>query len=132
MAVVDTKHVNNESKIGTLLGHGSHFRGEMLSEGNVRIDGKFNGKIKSKGNLYVGKSGDIEADIEIGSVVIGGKVKGDVLVKTKAELIAPAKLFGDINTPRISIAEGVIFEGRCTMNTRKNLKESIPQLPSST
>ena len=131
MAVIQDRNNKSvtEAKIGTVLGPGSQFHGEMISEGNIRIDGKFKGKIKSKGSLYIGKTGDIQADIDIGTIVIGGKVQGNVMVKTKAELISPAKLFGNINTPRISIAEGVIFEGTCTMNTRQKTKESIPQLP---
>ncbi|MBI5207581.1 MAG: polymer-forming cytoskeletal protein [Candidatus Firestonebacteria bacterium] len=134
MAVVQDREtrLDNSAKIGTLLGPGAKFHGEMVSDGNIRIDGQFKGKIKSKGTLYIGKSGDIHADIDIGSVIIGGKVKGNILAKTKLELISPAKLQGNINTPRISIEEGVIFEGMCTMNTRKNMKESIPQLTHNT
>ncbi|MBI5416548.1 polymer-forming cytoskeletal protein [Candidatus Poribacteria bacterium] len=130
MAVMQDKESkqNNDHKIGTLLGPGSKFHGEIASEGNIRIDGNFKGKLKSQGNLYIGRSGEIQADIDIGNIVISGKINGNILVKTKAELISPAKFIGNINTPRISIAEGVIFEGTCKMNTRKNLKEAIPQL----
>ncbi|MBI4652028.1 polymer-forming cytoskeletal protein [Candidatus Desantisbacteria bacterium] len=126
------KSHETEVKIGTLLGTGTRFHGEMVGEGNIRIDGRFKGKITSKGSLYIGKTGEIEADIEIGSVVIGGKVKGSVAAKSKAELISPAKFLGNISTPRISIVDGVIFEGSCVMNTRKNPREPIAQLPNNT
>jgi cytoskeletal protein CcmA (bactofilin family) len=98
-----------------ILDRGSAFEGKLTFEGTVRIDGKFKGEIHSDANLVIGESGEVEADITVGSVSISGEVKGNVTARTKVEIHPPAIVHGNISTPSLLIEEGSVFEGGCVM-----------------
>jgi cytoskeletal protein CcmA (bactofilin family) len=102
-------------RIATTLGKETSFSGIMNFKTSLKIDGKFQGKIISPGFLYVEDGAVINADIDVGSVIIGGYVKGSVTAKENLELLATGQLFGDIKTAKLKIADGVVFEGKCEM-----------------
>jgi cytoskeletal protein CcmA (bactofilin family) len=102
-------------RIATTLGKETNFSGVMKFESSLKIDGKFQGKIISSGFLYVEDGAIINADIDVGSVIIGGYVKGNVTAKENLELLPTGQLFGDIRTAKLKIADGVVFEGKCEM-----------------
>jgi cytoskeletal protein CcmA (bactofilin family) len=105
----------NVNDVHTILGPESSFEGKLVFEGTVRIDGNFKGQIKTDNVLVIGQGARVEANIEVGSVVINGEVIGDVSAKQLVEIHAPGKLRGNISTPQLMIAKGVIFEGSCKM-----------------
>lgn len=82
---------------------------------NLRINGSFEGKLDTKGNLTIGENAKVRASIHGDKIVIAGKVKGDVTATQSLSLIAPASLEGNITTPRLSVAEGAILEGQVAM-----------------
>jgi len=102
--------------VNSLIGEGSEFRGEFKVKDLIRIDGFFQGNIITEGKVLVGKSGNVETDIRAGIVVIGGKVRGSIHAQTRVILLSTAHLIGDIVTKSLVVEEGVIFEGRCTIN----------------
>ncbi|MFC1735394.1 polymer-forming cytoskeletal protein [Candidatus Hydrogenedentota bacterium] len=102
-------------RLETIIGAETKFSGEIDSKGAVRIDGVFEGKIKTTGTISVGKTGVVKADIEGNQVLISGEVHGNIIAKDKIELLSDGSLFGDIKTGKLSIAEGVVFEGNCVM-----------------
>ncbi len=102
-------------RIATTLGKETNFSGIMKFKTSLKIDGKFQGKIISSGFLYVEDGAVINADIDVGSVIIGGYVKGNVTAKENLELLPTGQLFGDIKTAKLKIADGVVFEGKCEM-----------------
>lgn len=91
------------------------FSGELVFEHSLKINGRFQGTIKSDGFLYVGKTAVLEADIEAGVVIIEGEIKGNVIALDKVEMMSTAKLFGDLKTAKLQISDGVVFEGNCEM-----------------
>lgn len=96
-----------------LLGADAEFEGKLVFEGRVRIDGKFRGDIVSEGTLVIGDRAEVEATIRVGSlIVLGGTVRGDVRAQHMVELHAPAKVFGNITAPELTVDRGVIFEGQ--------------------
>ena len=96
-----------------LLGDGAEFAGKLLFEGRVRIDGKFKGEIASDDVLIVGSQAEVEAKIEVGSlIVLGGTVRGEIRAAKSVELHAPAKVYGNITTPQLMIDRGVLFQGQ--------------------
>lgn len=101
--------------VRAILGKGSEFEGKLRFEGTVRIDGKFRGEVHSEGTIIVGESAAIEGDLEVNSAIVSGEIRGNINAKTRVEMQAPAKLFGNIQTPVLVIQEGVIFEGHCQM-----------------
>ena len=82
---------------------------------NLHINGKFEGILNTKGNLMIGEHAMVNADITGESIIIAGKVRGNINAAKELKLIAPACVVGDINTPLLSIAEGAIFEGNSKM-----------------
>ncbi len=98
---------------------GSRVSGQLSFQGPARIDGIVDGEIQCQGALTIGESAEVKAKITAQLVVIHGKVEGNVSAKEKIELIAPARLIGNIDTPRLIINEGVVFDGDCSMGVAK-------------
>ncbi|MCX7919725.1 MAG: polymer-forming cytoskeletal protein [bacterium] len=99
----------------TIIAQGSSFKGTLKSESSVQIDGDFEGDIVVKDTVTIGAQAAIKANITAGEVKISGKVVGNVIAKDRLEIQSQGKMFGDIKTPRLIIAEGVVFEGHCSM-----------------
>jgi excisionase family DNA binding protein len=82
---------------------------------NLRINGKFEGNLETRGNLTVGQSAVVFADIVGDNVIVGGKVKGRITAKERLTLLPTAMVEGDINPAKLNIAEGAFLEGNCSM-----------------
>jgi cytoskeletal protein CcmA (bactofilin family) len=92
-------------------------------QGTLRIEGEFEGSIRSPENLIVGKTGVVKAEIVAKNATIGGRVLGNVTAENKIELQSGSHLEGDIRTRRLVIDEGVFFEGNCSMGNRGAVPE---------
>ncbi len=99
------------------LGQGSRVEGKLTFEGSVRVDGQVEGEIHAQDTVIIGESADVSAQVHAGTVVLQGRVKGDITATKRVELRAPAKLIGNIATPCLVVHEGVVFEGHCSMST---------------
>jgi len=97
------------------LGKGSRVSGKLNFDGTVRVDGHVEGEIAAQDTLIVGERAVVTAQISGNTVVIRGKVTGDINARKRVEIRAPGKLFGNIVTPSLVIHDGVIFEGHCSM-----------------
>lgn len=82
---------------------------------NLRINGKFEGTLETKGNLTIGETANIEAHIVGENIIIAGRVRGDILAKQRLVLLPTAIMHGNIKTPRLNIVEGAILQGKCQM-----------------
>lgn len=82
---------------------------------NLRINGSFEGKLDTRGNLTIGENAKVRASIHGDRIVIAGKVKGDVTATQSLSLIAPGVVEGNITTPRLNVTEGAILEGQVAM-----------------
>jgi cytoskeletal protein CcmA (bactofilin family) len=102
-------------EINTLLGKGTTFEGKLTFEGTVRIDGKLKGEVFSDDVLIIGEGAYVEAEIDIGEVIIQGTVVGNIRAKRAIELHAPGRMKGDLHTPSLQVDKGVVFEGRSFM-----------------
>src|SRR5262249_35773716 len=94
---------------------GSEFEGKLTFEGTVRIDGKLRGEIVSSDILVVGENASVNAEIEIGMLIVEGEVNGNIKARRGVELHAPARVFGNIETPSLYVEKGVLFEGTSKM-----------------
>jgi len=99
----------------TILGSESAFDGKLVFQGSVRIEGKFVGEITTDDVLLVTETAEVTASLNVGTLVLNGTLRGNVRAKRIVELHAPAKLYGDIETPQLVIHSGVMFEGHCKM-----------------
>ena len=102
-------------EITTLLGRGATFEGKLTFEGTVRIDGRFKGEVFSEDTLVIGEGAIVEAQIDIGEVIVQGTVVGNIVAKRSIEIHAPGRVKGDLHTPSLQVDKGVIFEGRSFM-----------------
>src|SRR5580700_8875424 len=119
-------------EITTLLGRGATFEGKLTFEGTVRIDGRFKGEVFSDDVLVIGEGAHVEAEIDIGEVIVQGTVVGNIKAKRSIEIHAPGRVKGDLHTPSLQVDKGVIFEGRSFMEAALNNKAAsgTPTPPS--
>ena len=82
---------------------------------NLKITGRFSGKLDTKGTLTIGQTASVDAHIQGENIIVAGKVKGNVTARKMLVLMPTAVLTGDISTPKLNIVEGAIFQGRCQM-----------------
>lgn len=101
--------------IATLLSGDTEFDGELSFSRSLQINGKFKGEITSGGYLVIGESAEIKANIKAKTVIIKGTVYGNIEAENRLELHVNGKLYGNIRTAQLKIADGVVFEGRCEM-----------------
>jgi cytoskeletal protein CcmA (bactofilin family) len=105
------------TEITALLGRGTQFDGKLHFQGRVRIDGTFKGEIKSDDTLIIGDGAEVNAEIDVSTVIVrGGSVHGNIRAKTSLEIHAPAKVLGNIHSPSLFIDRGVEFQGSCRMD----------------
>ncbi|MCE9574622.1 MAG: polymer-forming cytoskeletal protein [Deltaproteobacteria bacterium] len=118
-------------EINTLLGKGTTFEGKLTFEGTVRIDGKLKGEVFSDDVLIIGDGAYVEAEIDIGEVIIQGTVVGNIRARRSIEIHAPGKVKGDLHTPSLQVDKGVVFEGRSFMEAALGQKPTPPPAPGA-
>ncbi|GHT66084.1 cell division protein [Spirochaetia bacterium] len=101
-----------------MLGQTTSFNGFLRFKETLRIQGKFNGTIEATGVLIVDRGAVVEADrIQVSSLIVYGAVVGDVHAVDKVDMLSGAEVRGDIIAARLRIADGVLFEGQCSMTS---------------
>ena len=99
----------------SLLSKKVNIVGEIEGNEDLHVEGRFKGSIKITGNIFVGQTGVVEADIEADNIVIQGQIHGNVLARKQLEIQSLGELIGDCSAQSIDIKEGAIFEGRSKM-----------------
>jgi cytoskeletal protein CcmA (bactofilin family) len=99
----------------SLLSKNVKIEGEIQGPENLHIEGYIQGSIKLSGDIFVGNTGIVEADVEAQNIVIQGEVNGNVLARQQLEIHPSGKLIGDCTAVSIDIKEGAVFEGRSNM-----------------
>lgn len=102
-------------RITTRLGRRTSFNGRMKFTEPVKISGRFEGEIIAEGFLYIEEGAYVRADVTAGSVIIAGEVHGNVQAAQKVEMLPSGKIYGNVRTAKLRIADGVVFEGKCEM-----------------
>lgn len=108
--------VNNRignKKIDTLIGKESSLTGNIESTGTIRIDGKFEGEIITKGDLVIGETGQVHGKIKAENITIAGTVQGEVEAAGKLELVPTGTLQGEAKMTLLVVEEGAVFQGNC-------------------
>lgn len=82
---------------------------------NLRINGKFEGNLETRGNLTIGQTASVSANIIGDNIIVGGKIKGRITAKERLTLLPGAVVEGDIYPTRLNVAEGAVLEGKCFM-----------------
>lgn len=115
--------------MNSTIGEGSSFEGKFYISGSLKIDGKFEGEIKTDEELVVGERGKVKTDIYAKSVVVAGTVIGNINAEYEVRLLETARVLGDITAPAISIQRGVVTHGLVTItgNSKKDPKKFIEE-----
>ena len=82
---------------------------------NLRINGKFEGNLEVKGSLTIGSTAVVKADIIGENITVGGRVKGKIVAKVALTLLPTAIVEGEIFPAKLNVAEGAVFDGKCSM-----------------
>ncbi len=105
-------------KVSGFIDKDTEIAGDIRFKDSFRIDGKFKGKILSGTSLIIGETGDVEADIEAGSISINGRVKGSLNAKDRIEIFSQGRVIGKMVAPKLIIEEGAFFQGSCQMEVK--------------
>jgi cytoskeletal protein CcmA (bactofilin family) len=100
----------------TIVGAGARLEGNVVSAGNLRIDGQVKGQINAEGDVALSPQSQVEADIRAQNVSVAGRFKGSIHVKGKAHLARGGRIDGDINSKTLVVEEGGIFHGQSIMD----------------
>lgn len=135
-AVSDSESMARDIKEGRLsgfVGHGTVLSGETNFQAMLRVDGHLVGSVSSdSGTLLVGSNGQVDANVAVSAAVVNGVVNGDIIATERVQLGRTARVVGNIQTPRIVIEDGAIFEGSCVMmKAREAVEERAAQLESA-
>ena len=107
--------VGSGAVVNSLIGEGTRFRGDFDLEGLLRIDGDFEGSVRTKGRVLVGRGGRAACTINAGTVVIGGAFRGEIFAAEKVIILSTGLVIGKITTPRLVVEDGVLFSGTCSV-----------------
>jgi cytoskeletal protein CcmA (bactofilin family) len=110
----------------TVLGAGTVFDGLLTFRGRARVDGQLSGEIVGHGLLVIGAEARAQARVVVDELVVAGEIEGDVCARKRVELLATGCIRGDVETPRLSIAEGGRLLGRCTTGASARKLEQTP------
>jgi len=110
----------SKGELAAFFGVGGECLGTITNHGNVRVDGRFEGEIYTKGSLLVGAEGDVRANIRAGRVVSEGKIYGHIVVKEQVRLLGKARVEGDLNTPQLFMAEEATLHTPWTLWIKKS------------
>ncbi len=117
MAVQDASNSSN------IIGKGTIVEGNIETYGNIRIEGKVNGSVKSKSKIALGQSSYVDGNIVAQNAELSGEVKGVVEVSDQLILRPTAVIDGDIVTNKLIVESGATFNGGCKMGVaQKEIK----------
>ena len=106
---------DNSADSISLLSKNVRIEGEIEGPENLHVEGYLKGSVTLSGDIFIGNTGIVEADVEAKNIVIQGKVTGNVKANHQLEIHPTGKLIGDCTAASIDIKEGAVFEGRSNM-----------------
>ena len=121
---IGKKSFNNQL-ITTVIGEESEIKGSIHTQRSIRIEGKFEGEINSQGEVVIGQTSKVKANIIGKSVVVSGEVIGNIEAISGLEIKKTGRVYGNISGDRLVIEEGAIYKGKVNMDviSSKNLYE---------
>ena len=123
--------VGKGGDFSTVIGADAKFKGELSFESGVRVDGRLEGKIHTKGRLHVSKDGKLQADVDAGNVVVEGTVEGNMTAADRIDVRETARVNGDLVAARLSVAEGAVLSGQIRIGSGDKPPVSQPARPAA-
>lgn len=110
---ISEEELNNSS---SLIIKGTTITGNLVSQGNIRIEGNFIGNLKSKSKIVLGQSSFVDGEILTQKAEIDGEVRGKIKISELLSLKPSAVINGDIITKNINVESGAVINGKCKMS----------------
>ncbi|NLM37740.1 MAG: polymer-forming cytoskeletal protein [Firmicutes bacterium] len=110
--------MDGKNQIQTIIGKATSFRGTIGSTENIQIDGKHQGELVTKGNLYVSETGEVEGKAQADNLLLAGVFHGEAKVNGKLEIITTGKFQGEAEMSIFVVEEGARFQGDCRQNKK--------------
>lgn len=107
-----------------IISEGTKIKGDIVANGDIRIDGDLVGNISAQGRLVVGPKGKIEGKIDCNNIEVSGYIKGKVFAKELLTMKSTSKIEGDISAVKLSVEPGSEFTGTCTMGNATPINET--------
>ena len=111
--------MNETNPAKNVLTSDVEIKGNLKFSGELTFDGKLEGEIQTDGTLNLGENAVVTGNLNVQSVVVRGKVNGNINAKEKIEIKSKSELFGDIRATKLVVEEGVTFVGRTEVNPNK-------------
>lgn len=124
--------MKEKDAIKAFLGEDTEFIGSLNFEGTVRIDGKFEGEIKTDDNLIIGEHAQVKAEIISGTLMVQGKIDGNIMASKKLHVTSTGQVIGNVSSPAIHIEDGAVVEGTVSMSATPKAKVVHPKGGAST
>ena len=112
----------SSAKLETVIGADSTIKGELAIKGTLRIDGVVEGDIQADW-VIVGETGRVRGNVQARTLVVGGKVEGNLEASEIIEMKDKAQVFGEICTGKLAMSEGALFDGQSSMKKKKETSE---------
>jgi cytoskeletal protein CcmA (bactofilin family) len=111
----------NNTPIATknVLSSDVEIKGNLKFSGELTLEGKLEGEVSTDGVLHLGETGSVNGNLNVNSIVVRGKINGNVSAKDKVEIKSKAEVFGDVRAAKLVIEEGVTFVGKTEVNPNK-------------
>jgi len=113
------KNLHPDHEATSVIDQGCQFDGRLSFVGTLIVNGKFKGELISSSTLVVGETGELEAEVRAGTIILAGQVSGHITARERVELRKSARIYGDIVSPVLILEEGVIFDGHCNMKGKE-------------
>jgi cytoskeletal protein CcmA (bactofilin family) len=124
--------MNGTNSSKNVLNADVEIKGTLKFAGELTFEGKLEGDIQTDGTLHLGDSAIITGNISAQSVVVRGKVNGNITAKEKIDIKGKTELFGDIRASKLAVEEGVTFVGKTEVNPNKVTPTAQPARPPET
>lgn len=100
----------------SVIGEGSIFEGKFYIAGSLRVDGKFEGEIRTEEALVVGETGKVKTNIDANDVLMSGTLIGDINAREEVRLTESGRMVGDITAPVLNLSKGVVVQGKINIS----------------
>ena len=125
MPIFSNEQEERGKEIETIIGSSVKVEGNFKSEGNVTVNGVVEGSLNTNRDLKIGPGAKVKAEVSANNLFLRGEIRGNVIVREKAQLSSGAKIFGNLETKSLVVEEGAFLNGKCNMSSDQKTSESI-------
>lgn len=108
----------------TIIGFGVEIEGDLDTEGDIQVNGKFKGDISTTGDVILGDHAEVKANIQASNVYIAGTLTGNIRATQKITIYDTGRVNGNVESQGLVIEPGGLLSGKSVMNVQE---ESRPE-----